>query len=80
MARKLGAARALRDQVMCEYILGNPLSDTFEPARCNLVGPSAGDGGSSDCDVGDAFVLDRLLQGATIDFRFDNACDAYLGL
>jgi hypothetical protein len=30
--------------------------------------------------VGDAFLLDRLLQGGTIDIRFDNACDAYFGL
>jgi hypothetical protein len=66
--------------VMREFILGNPLSDTFEGARCNLVGPSAGDGSGSDCDIGDAFVLDRLLQGAGVDVRFDNACDAYLGL
>jgi hypothetical protein len=67
-------------QVMREFLLGNPFSDTFEPARCNLVGPSAGDGGGSDCDVGDAFVLDRLLQSATVNIRFDNACDAYSGL
>jgi hypothetical protein len=75
-----GIADATDLQVVREFILGNPLSDTFEPARCNLVGPSAGDGSGDDCDVGDAFLLDRLLQGASVDIRLDNACDAYIGL
>jgi hypothetical protein len=44
------------------------------------VGANAGDGSGSDCNVGDAFLLDRLLQGAAVEIRFDNACDAYFGL
>jgi hypothetical protein len=75
-----GIADATDLQVLREFMLGKVLSDTFEPARCNLVGPSAGDGSGSDCNVGDAFLLDRLLQGAAVDIRFDNACDAYFGL
>jgi hypothetical protein len=30
--------------------------------------------------LGDASLLDRLLQGGTVDISFDNACDAYFGL
>jgi hypothetical protein len=75
-----GIINAMDLQVIRESILSSPLSDTFEAARCNLVGPSAENGSGSDCDVGDAFILDRLLQGAAVDIRFDNACDAYNGL
>ena len=75
-----GIADATDLQVIREFILGSPLSDTFVGARCNLVGPGAGDGSGSDCDVGDAFLLDRLLEGAAVEIRFDNACDAYIGL
>ena len=48
-------------------------------SSCNLVGPRTGVGSGDDCDVGDAFLLDRLLHGGTVDIRFDNACDAYFG-
>ena len=72
-----GIADATDLQWIREFILGVRVLSGVELVRCNLVGPRAGDQSGSDCDVGDAFLLDRLLQGAPVDIRFDNACDAY---
>jgi hypothetical protein len=75
-----GIADATDLQWIREFILGVRVLSAQERVRCNLVGPGAGDGSGSDCNVGDAFLLDRLLQGGAVDVRFDNACDAYIGL
>jgi hypothetical protein len=75
-----GIADATDLQWIREFILGVRVLSATERVRCNLVGPGTGDGSGDDCDVGDAFLLDRLLQGAAVDIRFDNACDAYFGL
>jgi hypothetical protein len=75
-----GIADATDLQWIRESILGVRVLSETERVRCNLVGPRADDGSGDDCDVGDAFLLDRLLQGGAVDIRFDNACDAYFGL
>ena len=74
-----GIADATDLQWIREFIVGARVLSTTERRHCNLVGPNAGDGSGTDCDVVDAFLLDRLLQGGTVDIRFDNACDAYFG-
>ena len=43
--------------------------------RCNVIGPS--DGGVSDCDIADVFILQRFLAGSPV--TVENTCDAYLG-
>jgi hypothetical protein len=75
-----GIANATDLQWIREFMMGDRVLSAQERVRCNLVGSRAGDGSGFDCDVGDAFLLDRLLQGGTVDIRFDNACDAYFGL
>ena len=51
-------------------VAGTPLADA---TRCNVIGPS--DGGASDCDLADAFVLDRYLGGGTV--TVGDLCEAY---
>jgi hypothetical protein len=58
-----------------ENLLGIPLGVTFEPTRCNVVGDP--DGGASDCDIADIFVLQRFLAGGSVTAA--NSCDAYTG-
>lgn len=53
----------------------SPLASGFVSSRCNMIGPS--DGGVADCDVADAFVLDRFLSGGLSSF--DNVCADWLG-
>jgi len=45
------------------------------PDRCNVIGAS--DGGNSDCDIADIFVLQRFVGGSPVTVA--NACDAYTG-
>ncbi len=52
-----------------------PLSGPFDPTRCNVIGLS--DGGATDCDVSDIFVLQRFVGGQPV--AVENACAAYLG-
>jgi hypothetical protein len=56
-----------------ENLLGTPLGGPFDPTHCNVIGPS--DGGVSDCDVADIFVLQRFLSGSPV--TVSNVCDAY---
>jgi hypothetical protein len=58
-----------------ENLLGIPLGGPFEAARCNVIGDS--DGGVSDCDIADIFVLQRFLAGSPVTVA--NSCDAYSG-
>ena len=51
------------------------LSGPFDPTRCNVIGLS--DGGVTDCDVSDVFVLQRFVDGQTV--TVENTCDGYLG-
>jgi hypothetical protein len=67
-------------QAIRDTLVGNAPMGTYVGKRCNLIGPRAANGSGSDCDVADAFVLDRLLEGGSVGIRFDNACDAYFGL
>jgi hypothetical protein len=58
-------------QIAREYILGrNPLSGSFDPDRCNVIG-------TSDCAIDDVFVLQRQAQGLPVDLQ--NVCDVYVG-
>ena len=52
-----------------------PLSGPFDPTRCNVIGPS--DGGVTDCDVSDIFVLQRFVSGQPV--TLENVCAAYFG-
>ena len=56
-----------------ENLLGIPLGGPFDATRCNVIGPS--DGGVSDCDIADIFVLQRFLAGSPVTVA--DACDAY---
>jgi hypothetical protein len=57
-----------------EALMGG--SAVANPNRCNVIGPS--DGGVSDCNIADVFVLQRFLAGSPVTVA--NTCDAYLGL
>jgi hypothetical protein len=59
-------------RAMQEHLVGATLSPpgSFVASRCNLIGPS--DGGLSDCDVADIFILDRYLSGA--QSSLENLC------
>jgi hypothetical protein len=56
-----------------ENLLGISLGGPFDATRCNVIGDS--DGGVSDCDIADIFVLQRFLAGSPV--TVENACDAY---
>jgi hypothetical protein len=58
-----------------EHLLGVPLGGTFDPTRCNVIGES--DGGVTDCDIADIFILQRFLAGSPV--TVENTCDAYSG-
>jgi YVTN family beta-propeller protein len=59
-----------------QHLVGATLSgNVFIPERCNVIGPS--DGGASDCDVADIYVLERLLAGGSA--KVENSCQAYTG-
>jgi YVTN family beta-propeller protein len=59
-----------------EHLVGATLSGPFVVERCNVIGPS--DGGASDCDVADIYVLQRFLAGESV--TVENGCRAYTGL
>jgi hypothetical protein len=40
-----------------------------------VIGPP--DGGATDCDVADAYVLDRFIAGLPV--TVENTCQAYTG-
>ena len=75
IARELERPHRGMLQLMRELITGATLSGTPDMRRCNVSGPS--DGGITDCDVADAFVLDRFLSGGLSSF--DNVCADWLG-
>jgi hypothetical protein len=56
-----------------ENLVGATLSGTFVATRCNVIGPS--DGGVTDCDVADIYVLQRVVAGGAI--TIENTCAAY---
>jgi hypothetical protein len=57
------------------HVVGATVTPPFDAARCNLIGPR--DGGISDCDVRDLFVLRRAA--AALPVSNENACSAYFG-
>jgi hypothetical protein len=60
---------------MQENLVNAALSGPFDATRCNVIGPS--DGGISDCDVADIFILQRFVAGNPVTVQ--NACIAYSG-
>ena len=61
-------------QLVREHLMDvTPLSGPFDPTRCNVIGLS--DGGVTDCDVSDIFVLQRFLGGQPV--TVENSCAAY---
>jgi hypothetical protein len=58
-----------------ENLLGIALGGPFDATRCNVIGAS--DGGVSDCDIADIFILQRFLAGSPVTVA--DACDAYGG-
>ena len=55
------------------HFVGATPTQPFDPARCNVVGPS--DGGVSDCRLEDIFALLRALKGESE--TLGDACAAY---
>jgi hypothetical protein len=66
---------ALDVTIAREHLVGATLSGLFIPERCNVIGPS--DGGASDCDVADIYVLQRVVAGKSA--TVENSCRAYTG-
>ena len=60
-------------QIIRERLVGATLSGTFDGTFCNVIGPS--DGGINDCDVSDAFLIDRFLKGESV--TLGDVCDAW---
>jgi len=58
-----------------EHIVGATTAAIL--TRCNVIGPSDDVGGVIDCDVADAYVLDRFTDGEPV--TVENTCDAYTG-
>jgi hypothetical protein len=71
-----GRVTALDATIAREHLVGATLSGPFAAERCNVIGPS--DGGASDCDVADIYVLQRFLAGKSA--TVENTCQAYTGL
>ena len=68
-----GPVTVLDATIARRNLVGAAIGVPFDLARCNVVGPS--DGGASDCDVADIFVLRRFLAGSPV--TVENACDAW---
>ena len=56
-----------------QHLMG--ITVTADLTRCNVTGPS--DGGVTDCDVADIFVLQRVVAGRPV--TVENTCQAYTG-
>jgi hypothetical protein len=71
-----GVVDATDLQIASEHLVGRTESGSFVAKHCNVIGPS--DGGATDCDVRDLYVLERAVGGDGA--LLENACDAYQGL
>jgi hypothetical protein len=59
-----------------QHVVGRTIANpSFDLTRCNVIGES--DGGVADCNVADAFVLDRFAQGLPV--TVGNRCQASTG-
>jgi len=56
-----------------EHVVGKTLSGDFFKERCNVTGPS--DGGVTDCNVVDKFVIERATAGQAV--TLEDTCAAY---
>jgi hypothetical protein len=67
-----GAVNAADVTIARQHLLGASIGVSYDLTRCYVIGPS--DGGVSDCDVADIFVLERVVAGrpATVE----NTCQA----
>jgi hypothetical protein len=65
-----GIVNATDLEVLREHVAGATITaGPFDASRCSVIG--SGD----DCDVSDAFVLDRLIGGAAV--AVGSACSAF---
>jgi hypothetical protein len=56
-----------------QHLMGKTVAADL--TRCNVTGPS--DGGASDCDVADIYVLQRVVAGKSA--TVEKTCQAYTG-
>jgi hypothetical protein len=68
-----GQVTAADAKIAREHLVDATLSGTFVAERCNVIGES--DGGASDCDVADIYVLERVVAG--VSATVENTCQAY---
>ncbi|MCH7645066.1 MAG: hypothetical protein IH974_09550 [Myxococcales bacterium] len=70
-----GGITELDLEIARKYVVGGTPPVLPVLSRCNVIGPS--DGGVSDCDIADVFILQRFLAGSPV--TVENTCGAYLG-
>jgi hypothetical protein len=71
-----GVVNAADALLASQHVVGRTIANpSFDLARCNVIGEP--DGGVSDCDIADIFVLQRFLAGGSVTVA--NSCDAYTG-
>jgi cysteine-rich repeat protein len=58
-----------------QHLVGAAIGVSYYLTRCNVTGPS--DGGVSDCDVADIYVLERVVEGESV--AVENTCQSYTG-
>ena len=58
-----------------QHLVGATIGVSYDLPRCNVTGLS--NGGVSDCDVADIFVLERVVAGRFV--AVENTCQAYTG-
>jgi hypothetical protein len=58
-----------------QHLVGATIEVSYDLTRCNVTGPS--DGGTSDCDVADIYVLQRVVAGKSA--TLENTCLHYTG-
>jgi hypothetical protein len=71
-----GVVTAADALLASQHVVGRSIANpSFDLTRCNVIGPP--DGGATDCDVADAYVLDRFIAGLPV--TVENTCQAYTG-
>jgi hypothetical protein len=65
---------ALDLQRLREFLVGATLGGPFDDMRCDVF--DSGNDGAPDCDVADAAMIERFVNGADV---ISNICDAYIG-
>jgi hypothetical protein len=63
------------DRLAHAGVIGRVLARHHILTRCNVIGEP--DGGVTDCNVADAYVLDRFVAGRPV--TVGNTCQAFTG-